>query len=129
LRLFQSSLEIEIISPTNQLSLVVPRYRESETQFVRGRFGDRDEEASVELEAIGREGIDLVGRVEASAKTFACSTIRVTPDHDDLAIATCPLALNPPELRVKVEDHVVSPALGDRLVDIDPQLRGGQLYG
>jgi len=35
--------------------------------------------------------------------------------------------LNAKEASLQVEDHVVAPTLGNRLVDLDSQLRGGQL--
>jgi hypothetical protein len=91
LRPFQSSREIEIVGPANLLALVVFRSGQPQAKLVCRCFLDRDEEAPIELVAVGRKGVDLIGRVAASSKTFASSAVRIAADHDHFAVAASPL--------------------------------------
>ena len=75
----KSSREVEVVRPANPSSLVIPSWRESETNLLPA-FGvsHGHEEASIELKAVEREGVDLLACVE--------------PPDEAIAIAPAPAA-------------------------------------
>jgi hypothetical protein len=64
LRLRQCSRELEIISPIDQLTLVISRRPEPKADLSPSRkLFDRQEVATINFGGVGGESIDLVGRV------------------------------------------------------------------
>src|SRR5204862_8315755 len=96
---------------------------------VSGCAVDRNEEAAVELMAIGGDSIDLVGRVRRNSVALASATKgRAAHDHGFLD-ERGPLALNAQQVLSNTEDEVASPAIGHRFVYVDVELRRSKRDG
>ena len=83
----------------------------------------REQEAAIELRAVGRDQIDLAGPIRALPKALARTTRRVATDNDNVIVETSELALNAVELRPGLEEEVVAFAVGQRLEDTDTERR------
>ncbi len=83
----------------------------------------RKEVAALGRRAVHRERVNLAGCVYTPNEAVAISSSGITADDDDLSVQRRPLALDPDEAGVEVEEHVVSPALADRPIDVNPELR------
>ena len=68
-----------------------------------------DEEAAIELHAIDADRINLIRRVGALQQAVASPTARGAAHMDDVGLEGRPLALDPDELRIEIEDEVVPP--------------------
>jgi hypothetical protein len=107
LRVSQFSREIEIVGPFDPELLIVPRRRDPQSNFTRRALVDGKEEAPIELLAVRREGVDLVGRVFAPQESTPCAAARIAADDDDVSVSPSPFALHAPQPRSAVEDQVV----------------------
>ncbi|HEY7692451.1 MAG TPA: hypothetical protein VH816_08920 [Gaiellaceae bacterium] len=80
--------------------------------------------AAVDLEAIRKEGVDLVRRVRTLDESITGASTRVRPDRDCITVANRPLALAANESAAQFEHEVVAQPLVDRLADRYAQLDG-----
>ena len=82
-------------------------------------LGHRHEEAPIDLEAVESEGINLIWRIEVSDEAVAISTSPVAPRDQDVPVTRRPFALDPDEVRNKIENEVVTSAFSHRPKDLD----------
>jgi hypothetical protein len=91
------------------LTLVV--YGRFDAQANAWTVGDelnRNQEASVEREAVRRDQIHFLRRVGTAAEAFWCPSRADAENRQDAATQVHPLALNAQQFRPQVEDQVVS---------------------
>ena len=82
--------------------------------------------ALVQLTAVGRRCVDLVGAVETSCQPVAGPPRRVTGHGEDFSAFDRPVSLHSDEWTAKIEDEVTTASLADRSIHLDIQLdRGG----
>jgi hypothetical protein len=82
----------------------------------------RKEVAALHVRAVRGKCVDLAGEIDTSDESVAIPAARVTTDHHNIAMARSPLALHPQEAISDVEEHVVSPTLSSRPINVDAQL-------
>jgi len=124
----QCSREVEIVSPVDPFSLVVSGWGKSKADFLEALgVSDGNEETSIELQAVEGERIDFLACVQAPDESVSVPSASTAPCDHYVAIPARPLALHSHQTGIDVEDHVVPPAFRDRQIDIDSELRGGQL--
>jgi hypothetical protein len=118
----QCSREVEIVGPMDTAALVVSRWGKSQPDLMRRKAVDRHEEASVELEAVCGECIDLLSCIQTANEPCAGSPVGVAADENQLPVSCRPFALNAHESPAHDEDHVEAPALSHGPINLDSEL-------
>jgi len=80
------------------------------------------EEATIDLFAVGGVRIDLAFGVNPAQQTVAVPPRRVAADENNLALAGRPLALDAIESPANVENEIVSASLTEGPVDVETEL-------
>jgi hypothetical protein len=120
----QSSREVEVVTPIDPVTLVVPgrldpkRNRRSILDDI-----DRDEEAPIEFHAVRGERINFIRRVSPPAETFRGAPRTDAVDRHDSVPACRPLTLHAHQRRPQIEDQVVS-LIPERPENADSELDG-----
>jgi hypothetical protein len=79
----------------------------------------REHEATIEVGAVCRDEIDLLGRIGAFPEALRRAPRRVTPNDDDRAFEDRRLALDTEQSFAHLEDQTGSTTFGDRAIDGD----------
>jgi hypothetical protein len=124
----QCSREVEIVSPMNPLSLVVPRGSKAQADLLHSLcMGHRQEEAAIQLQAVEGERVDFSRRVETPYQPVSVAPCPAAPSNEHVSVSRSPLALHAYEPTIQVEDHVVAAAFRNRPIDVDSESRRRQL--
>lgn len=112
------SREVEVVCPIYPPPLIVPaRAKPKHDRWSALHAFDWDEEASIQVEAVSRDRVDLGSRVSAPNKALCATACALTTDHQDFVAACGPLALHTHKAIFVVEDHVVPPTHPQRQAD------------
>jgi hypothetical protein len=89
---------------------------------------DRNQEATVEFGAIGRDGIDFIAGVGALDVAVGPSARGVAADRDDVVSDRRPFALDAKQPCPKAEDEVIAATLETRPIDVHTEFQGRSSY-
>jgi ribosome-associated protein len=122
----QCSREVVVVSPVDPPTLVVSArtkpQRDCRSVLDKGNW---NQEGAIEFEAVSADRVYFLRCVASPDKSVSSATGTFAADHQDFAAPRGPLALDSTQSRPEVEDEIVSSALGERAIDIDPELDRG----
>ena len=117
--------ELVVLSPADPASLIVFRPRESELDLDATRkVLERQVVAPIEFGTVCDKCIDLVRRVRTPNEPPCRPTRRIAANRNDVADSVRPLALNPKQPAVDVENEVVAKPIVNGLQDTHSELDG-----
>jgi hypothetical protein len=103
------SAELVLLSPIDASPLIITRRgKPKHDEGAISEVIDRKEATLRYLGAVGRDRVDVVGRVPAPNETVWATAGRPTRDDDDFAILRSPLALDTNESLSQVENEVIA---------------------
>jgi hypothetical protein len=95
LRLSQSSLEIELVSPEHFASLIVPTRLEPEVEAAApGKLIQRNEVAPIQFPAVGSHSVNFVNGVRLNDLMIPAAPSAIAADEHDVVQENSPLALH-----------------------------------
>ena len=119
----QSSGEVEVQCVANTETLIVARRRDPKVKLrTRGNGVKRNEVAAIEIGAVRRKRVDLVGCVEAADHAGSGAVGRVAANHHHVSVERSPFALHANEAVSEGENHVVAPALARGAIHLHSEL-------